>query len=251
MDLELKGRIAVVTGASAGIGRGIARVLAKEGAQTVIVSRRIALLEALAGEIERDGEARPLVVADDLQNRDAPARIARQVFARFDRVDILVNNAGGSRPLPVCAADEAWDEAFAINFTAVRKVTQAFLPAMQRNRWGRIINITGSLEPRAVNGANAAKAGVHIWAKGLSCDVAKDGITVNCLMPGRIHSEQIDQRMHPSAENQRAFAEANIPAGYFGDPEDIAHAVAFLCSPKARYITGQRMYIDGGMHRSI
>lgn len=251
MDLELKGRIAVVTGASAGIGRGIARVLAKEGAQTVIVSRRIALLEALAGEIERDGEARPLVVADDLQNRDAPARIARQVFARFDRVDILVNNAGGSRPLPVCAADEAWDEAFAINFTAVRKVTQALLPAMQRNRWGRIINITGSLEPRAVNGANAAKAGVHVWAKGLSCDVAKDGITVNCLMPGRIHSEQIDQRMHPSAENQRAFAEANIPAGYFGDPEDIAHAVAFLCSPKARYITGQRMYIDGGMHRSI
>ncbi len=251
MDLELKGRIAVVTGASAGIGRGIARVLATEGAQTVIVSRRIALLEALAGEIERDGGARPLVVADDLQNRDAPARIARQVFARFARVDIVVNNAGGSRPLPVCATDEAWDEAFAINFTAVRKLTQAFLPAMQGNRWGRIINITGSLEPRAVNGANAAKAGVHIWAKGLSCDVAKDGITVNCLMPGRIHSEQIDQRMHPSVENQRAFAEANIPIGYFGDPEDIAHAVAFLCSPKARYITGQRMYIDGGMHRSI
>ena len=110
---------------------------------------------------------------------------------------------------------------------------------------------TYSLEPRTVNGANAAKAAVHTWAKGLSCDVAKDGITVNCLMPGRIHSEQIDQRMHPTPESQRDFAQANIPAGYFGDPEDMAWMIAFLCSPKARYITGQRLYVDGGMHRSI
>lgn len=251
MDLELAGKVAVVTGASAGIGRGVALVLAREGAQTVLVARRRELLDSLADEILRGGGAAPLVVADDLLDREAPARIAAKVFARHSRVDILVNNAGASRPLPVCAPDDAWDEAYAVNFTAVRKMTQAFLPAMQKQRWGRIVNITGSLEPRSVNGANAAKAGVHIWAKGLSCDVARDGITVNCLMPGRIHSEQIDLRMHPTAENQRAFSEANIPAGYFGDPEDVAHAVAFLCSPKARYITGQRMYIDGGMHRSI
>ncbi len=251
MDLELKERVAVVTGASAGIGRGVAKVLALEGAQCAIVARRRDLLEALSGEIAREGGLPPLVVADDLRDREAPARIARQVLERFRRTDIVVNNAGGSRPLPVQATDEAWDEAFAVNFTAVRKVTQAFLPAMQERRWGRIINITGSLEPRSVNGANAAKAGVHIWAKGLACDLAKEGITVNCLMPGRIHSEQIDQRMHPTEENQRAFAEANIPIGYFGDPADIGYAVAFLCSPKARYITGQRMYIDGGMHRSM
>jgi 3-oxoacyl-[acyl-carrier protein] reductase len=250
MDLELQGRVAVVTGASAGIGRVIAKVLAQEGAQTVIVSRRGALLEDLASEVLRDGSLRPLVVVEDLQDRAAPERIAQRVFAKFDRIDILVNNAGGSRPLPVCAGDDAWDEAFAVNFTAVRKMTQALLAAMQKRRWGRIINITGSLEPRSVNGANAAKAGVHIWAKGLSCDVAKDGITVNCLMPGRIHSEQIDQRMHPTAENQRAFAEANIPVGYFGDPADIAHAVAFLCSPKARYITGERIHVDGGLRRA-
>ena len=251
MDLELKDRVGVVTGASAGIGRGIARLLAQEGVRTAVVSRRRDLLESLAAEIARDGGAPPLVVADDLRDRGAPERIARCVLERFERVDILVNNAGGSRPLPVDAADDAWDEAFSVNFTAVRKMAQAFLPAMRKRRWGRIVNITGSLEPRSVNGANAAKAGVHVWAKGLSCDVAREGITVNCLMPGRIHSEQIDARMHPTAENQRAFSEANIPVGYFGDPEDIAHAVAFLCSPKARYITGQRLYIDGGMHRSI
>jgi len=251
MDLELKGRVAVVTGASVGIGRGIARVLAQEGAQTVIVSRRGDLLQSLAGEVERDGGLRPALLVDDLLDREAPARIARQVYAKFDRVDILVNNAGGSRPLPVCATDEAWDEAFAVNFSAVRKMTQAFLTGMQQQGWGRIVNITGSLEPRSVNAANAAKAAVHVWAKGLACDVAKQGVTINCLIPGRIHSEQIDQRLHPTAESQRAFIEANIPAGYFGDAADMAHAVAFLCSPKARYITGQSLGIDGGMNRSI
>jgi 3-oxoacyl-[acyl-carrier protein] reductase len=122
---------------------------------------------------------------------------------------------------------------------------------MQKSGFGRVVNVTGSLEPRFVNGANAAKAAVHVWAKGLSCEVAAQGITVNCIGPGRIHSEQIDLRMHPTPENQAAFAAANIPAGYFGDPEDIAWAVAFLCSPKARYITGQSFYVDGGMHRSI
>jgi 3-oxoacyl-[acyl-carrier protein] reductase len=251
MDLELQGRVAVVTGASVGIGRGIASVLAREGAQTVLVSRRKPLLEALADEIHAAGGLRPLVVADDLHDRAAPGRIAPQVLAKFARVDILVNNAGASRALPVYADDDAWDEAYAVNFTAVRKMAQAFLPAMQKQRWGRIVNITGSLEPRAVNGANAAKAGVHIWAKGLSVEVAKDGITVNCLMPGRIHSEQIDNRLHPTQESRRAYIEANIPAGYFGDPGDVAYAVAFLCSPKARYITGQRMYVDGGTHRAI
>jgi len=251
MHLELQGRIALVTGASMGIGCGIARVLAQEGARVIVAARRRDLLERLAVEIEQAGGIRPIVVAGDLADRDVPARIAEHVLGQVDCVDILVNNAGGSRPLPVDALDSAWDEAFSVNFTAARKMAQAFLPAMRKRRWGRIICITGSLEPRSVNGANAAKAALHVWAKGLSCDVAKDGITVNCLMPGRIHSEQIDQRMHPTEQNQREFAQMNIPIGYFGDPEDVAYAAAFLCSPKARYITGQRLYVDGGMHRAV
>jgi 3-oxoacyl-[acyl-carrier protein] reductase len=251
VDLELSGRVALVTGASAGIGTGIAKILAAEGAQTVLVARRQNLLDGIAREIETTGGKRPIVVTADLQDRASAASIAKNVLASCRRVDIVVNNAGASRPLPVDATDEAWDEAFGVNFTAVRKVSQSFLPGMQEAKWGRIINITGSLEPRSVNGANAAKAAVHIWAKGLACDVAKDGITVNCIGPGRIHSEQIDQRLHPTAGDQAAFAKANIPAGYFGDPVDVAYAVAFLCSPKARYITGQSFYIDGGMHRHI
>src|SRR5688572_33503209 len=251
MDLELGGRVAVVTGASVGIGRGIAKALAAEGAQTVIIARRTQLLESLQQEIVEGGGRRPLAITADLYDRAAPARIRDRVLSELSRADILVNDAGGSRKLEVDAPDEAWDEAFAINFTAVRKMAHAFLAGMQQRKWGRIINITGSMEPRMFNAANAAKAGVHAWAKGLSRFIAKDGVTINSLQPGRIHSEQIDKRVHPTREDQEAFAKSNIPAGYFGDPEDMAYLAAFLCSPKARYITGQRIYIDGGLHHAI
>jgi len=251
MDLELDGRIAVVTGASSGIGREIAKVLAAEGVQVIVVSRRTALLESLQSEVVKSGGKRPVAISADLYDRAMPARIRDEVLQQFGRADILVNSAGGSRQLPTDAPDEAWDESFAINFTAVRKMTHALLPSMQQQKWGRIINITGSMEPRAFNAANAAKAGVHAWAKGLSRVIGKDGVTVNSLQPGRIHSEQIDQRVHPTREDQEQFAKANIPLGFFGDPEDMAYLAAFLCSPKARYITGQRIYVDGGLHHAI
>ena len=251
MNLELDGRIAVVTGASSGIGREIAKVLAGEGARVIVVSRRTALLESLQAEVVKSGGKRPLAISADLYDRAMPERIRDQVLQQFGSADILVNSAGGSRQLPTDASDEAWDESFAINFTAVRKMTHALLPTMQQQKWGRILNITGSMEPRTFNAANAAKAGVHAWAKGLSRVIGKDGVTVNSLQPGRIHSEQIDQRLHPTREDRERFAQANIPLGFFGDPEDMAYLAAFLCSPKARYITGQRIYVDGGLHHAI
>jgi 3-oxoacyl-[acyl-carrier protein] reductase len=250
MELELRGRTAVVTGCSVGIGREIARVLAAEGVACLVLARRGELLKTLQDEIEAAGWVRPHTLAIDLANRPAPSRVRDEALARLGRVDILVNNAGGSRPTAVDASDDVWDESFAINFTAVRKLTQALLPGMIERRWGRIVNITGTSEPAGTNAAGPAKAAVHAWAKGLSRDVGRHGITVNCLGPGRIHSEQIDQRLHPTAESQAQFAR-NIPLGYFGDPADMAHLVAFLCSPKARYITGQRIYVDGGLHRAI
>lgn len=251
MNLDLVGKIAVVTGASSGIGREIAKVLAGEGAQTIVVARRTELLESLQEEIVSNGGKRPLAISADLYDRATPRRIRDEVLQQFKRADILVNSAGGSRPLPTDASDEAWDEAFAINFTAVRKMTHAMLPSMQQQKWGRVINITGSMEPRGFNAANAAKAGVHAWAKGLSRLIGKDGITINSLQPGRIHSEQIDQRLHPTPENQEQFAKANIPLGFFGEPHDMAYLAAFLCSAKARYVTGQRIYVDGGLHYAV
>jgi 3-oxoacyl-[acyl-carrier protein] reductase len=250
MDLELKGKIAVVSGASVGLGREIAKVLAAEGAQTVVTARRANLLSTLQAEIEGSGGARPLAVPLDLYTAEAPARLRDAAIAEFGRVDILVNNAGGSRPIAWNAPDAAWDESFSLNFTAVRRTTQALLPGMIERRWGRVLCVTGSAEPSTVNAAVAAKASVHAWAKGLSREIGRYGITINCLAPGRIHSEQIDTRLHPTPESQAEFAR-NIPLGYFGDPCDVAFLVAFLCSPRARYITGERIHVDGGLHRSV
>jgi 3-oxoacyl-[acyl-carrier protein] reductase len=249
MDFELNGRVAVITGCSVGIGREVAKVLAGEGVQTVVIARRGALLKTLQDEIVAAGGPRPLAMALDVTEAKTPQAIVAETLTHFSRLDVLVNNAGGSRPTAVDAPDAIWEESWTLNFTAVRRLTQACLPAMQGQQWGRIINITGSSEPSGINAANPAKAAVHVWAKGLSRVVGRDGITVNCLAPGRIHSEQIDQRIHPTEESQRAFA-AQIPVGYFGDPADMAFLVACLCSPKARYITGERIHVDGGYRRA-
>ena len=116
------------------------------------------------------------------------------------------------------------------------------------NRWGRIVNLTGTSEPRGINAANSAKAAVHAWAKGLSREMAKHGITINSLQPGRIITEQI-LRMHPTEEERRRFAQENIPVGRFGQTEEIADLAIFLCSPLASYITGTVIPVDGGMSR--
>ncbi|WP_345539572.1 SDR family NAD(P)-dependent oxidoreductase [Variovorax defluvii] len=247
----MQGKVALVTGASAGIGRGTAKALAREGATTVVVARRKELLESLSREIEETGAAAPMVICTDLTQPDAPAGLAGRVLDAFGRVDILVNNAGGSRPLTISSTEEEWDEAITLNLTSLRRLGHAVLPSMLQQRWGRIINITGSFEPPTVNGANIAKAGVHAWAKGLSREVAAQCVTVNCIMPGRIHSEQIDERMYPTEEAREAFIRASVPAGYFGEPEDVANVVTFLASERARYVTGQRLYVDGGMHRAL
>ena len=250
MDLELRGKVAVVTGASVGIGREIAKVLASEDVQTAVIARRANLLATLREEIERAGGPRPLTLPIDLYAPDAAVRIRDAALSAYGRVDILINNAGGSRTIPWDSPDAAWDESFSLNFTAVRRTTQALLPGMIERRWGRILCVTGSAEPSTVNAAVAAKAGVHAWAKGLSREIGRHGITINCLAPGRIHSEQIDMRLHPTPESQAEFAR-NIPLGYFGDPSDVAFFAVFLCSPKARYITGERIHVDGGLHRSV
>jgi 3-oxoacyl-[acyl-carrier protein] reductase len=250
MDLKLQDRTCVVTGASRGIGRGIAKVMAAEGCRVAIVARRGNLLAELAAEITAAGGAPPVVVAEDLTADGAPERIRDRVLAAFGgTLDVLVNNAGSSRPVPWNATEEQWHEGMRLNFELVRRVTNQFIPTMRTQRFGRIINITGANEPPGVNIASVAKAALHNWAKGLSRELAPDGITINCLPPGRINSEQILGRLHPTPENRRTFIDANIPIGFFGEPEDMAYLVAFLASPLARYITGEVIHVDGGMHR--
>jgi len=246
MELDLKSKTAVVTGASIGIGRAIAKGLAREGVRVLAVARRKDLLEKLVDEVKTDGGV-VIPLAQDLMQEDAAQTLTAAATAELGHADILVNNAGGSRPLPVDAPDSAWDEAIALNFTSYRKVAQALLPQMVERGWGRIINITGKYEPEGLNAAFAAKAAVHAWAKGLSREIGKHGITVNCIPPGRIMSEQI-RRNYPEDYRER-FAEEEIPVGYWGEPEDLAALAVFLASPVARYITGTVIPVDGGLRR--
>jgi 3-oxoacyl-[acyl-carrier protein] reductase len=248
MDLQLAGRTALVTGASRGIGRAIALGLAREGVKVAVAARRVNLLEELAREIVTGRGAEPLVLETDLYRDGSAETLAAAAAQGLGRVDILVNAAGGSRPYHFEATKEQWAEGILVNFIRLRELSHAVIPGMIARHWGRIVNITGTSEPRGLNAANSAKAAVHAWAKGLSREMARHGITVNSIQPGRIMSEQI-VRFHPTEEERRRFAAENIPMGRFGEPEELANLAVFLASPRAGYITGTVTPVDGGMSR--
>jgi len=248
MDLQLSQKTALVTGASRGIGRAIAIGLGGEGVRIALAARRTKLLDEVAKTIVDSGGKQPVIIEADLYNPETPERLAAAARQQLGRVDILINAAGGSRSMPFEAGVEKWNEGMTVNFFRLRELTHAVIPAMRENGFGRIVNITGSSEPRGINAANSAKAAVHAWAKGLSREMAKHGITINSIQPGRIMSEQIE-RMHPTEEDRRRFSVENIPAGRFGEAEELAVLAVFLSSPRAGYITGTVIPVDGGMSR--
>ncbi|HUQ74516.1 MAG TPA: SDR family oxidoreductase [Burkholderiales bacterium] len=242
MELGIAGKCALVTGASMGIGRAVAVALAKEGVKLAVAARRRNLLEELQKEIG------PLIIIEqDFLAEGAAQRVAEAALKGLGRVDILVNNAGGSRRFTLASTDEQWEEALTLNFRRHRQLTHLLVGQMIEHKWGRIINVTGKSEPEGLNGAFAAKAAVHSWAKGLSREVGKHGITVNCIPPGRIVSEQILRNYSP--EFRKHESEHDIPVGEYGQPSDLANLVCFLASPLARYITGTVIPVDGGLRR--
>jgi 3-oxoacyl-[acyl-carrier protein] reductase len=233
MDLYLKGKTAVVTGASQGLGRGIARELSLEGVKVLAVARNEALLNSLKDEIISAGGVEPV--------------IADMALSVFDKLDILVNNAGKSRPMDVVGDEAEWEAAMNLDFIRHRQLTQHLLPHFINNRSGSILNITSTFELRSINASSVAKASITVWSKQLASQVGKYGIRVNCLQPGLIDTNNI-RPYFPEAERKR-FIDAEIPLGDFGTPQDIANAAAFLVSPRARYITGAVTVVDGGMKR--
>ena len=248
MDLYLKGKTAVVTGASQGLGRAITKELALEGVKVIATARNEVLLNSLKDEIREAGGIDPVLFIQDLSAPDAPQKITAFALSRLGWVDVLVNNAGRSCPLDVVGPEDAWIESMTLDFDRPRQLTQQFLPHFMERKQGSILNITSTYELRTVNVSAVAKASLVMWSKQLAGQVGKYGITVNCLQPGLIDTENI--RRFFTDEQRKEFAEREIPLGDFGEAQDIANMAVFLVSPRAKYITGTVAIVDGGGRHS-
>ncbi|MGV3520562.1 3-oxoacyl-ACP reductase FabG [Luteitalea sp.] len=246
MRLDLSGKVAVITGASRGIGRQTALTLAGAGATVVLTSRGDAA-EAVAAEVTAAG-GQALALAADVADAEAVQRVIDTTNERFGRLDILVNNAGITRDqLLLRMKRDDWDAVVATNLTGTFLCTQAVLKTMLKQRSGRIISISSvvgqSGNPGQTNYA-ATKAGIIGFSKALAREVASRSITVNVVAPGLIDT---DMTRDISSDAQKNWTSA-IPLGRLGTPEDVAAAVCFLASDAAGYITGQVLAVNGGMY---
>jgi len=247
MDLYLKGKTAVVTGASQGMGRAITKELAMEGVKVLATARREDLLNSLREEIAAAGGVEPVTFVQDFVAAEAPKKIAAAALSGLGQVDILINNAGRSRPLDLIGAEEEWAASMTLDFDRHRQLTQQLLPHFISRKQGAILNITSTYELREVNASAVAKASIVVWSKQLSMQLGQHGIRINCLQPGLIDTNNI-RRFFPGNERSE-FAGREIALGDFGEPQDIANMAVFLVSPRARYITGTVAVVDGGMRR--
>ncbi|SDF86677.1 3-oxoacyl-[acyl-carrier protein] reductase [Dyadobacter soli] len=245
MDLHLKGKTALVTGASQGIGRAIVKELAREGVRVFATARNEELLNSLQAELAAEAATVPVVFAQDFVAPDGPKRIAEAALAALGEVDILINNAGQSRPVEITGPEQPWTDSMALDFDRPRQLTQELLPHMTARRQGVILNLTSTYELRSINVSAVAKASMAVWTKQLAGQVGQFNIRVNTLQPGLIDTNNI--RPYFSEEERKAFATREIPLGDFGQPQDMADMAVFLVSPRARYVTGAAVVVDGGM----
>lgn len=261
MDLRLTGRHALVCGASQGLGRATAFELAELGASVTLLSRSADALAALAAELPatQPGQTHRYVAADMLDT-DALAAAVEGVVADHS-VHVLVNNSGGPPPGPVASADtEAFLSAYRQHVIAAQVLTRACLPGMREARYGRVINIisTSVKEPIPNLGvSNTVRAAMAGWAKTLASEVAKDGITVNNILPGYTRTPRLEALVEESCRAGRSRDEvergllASVPAARFAEPSEVAAMIAFLASPAAGYVNGISIPIDGGRTRGL
>ena len=257
MDLQLSGKVAIVTGASRGIGRAIAETLAAEGMKIGLVARSRDLLEALAGSLETDS----LVQSVDLREPDSAARVVADTLKRFGQIDLLVNNAGATvRGDFLALTDEQWADGFALKLFGAMRLCRAAWSHLSASR-GVIINIagiggrTGSAEFTIGGSVNAALLNL---TKALADRGITDGVRVNAINPGSIATERLKKRIKSfAAEHDISETEAasRMPRAMriarFGEPEEIGRAVAFLASPQAAYCQGVVLDVDGGQTRAL
>ncbi len=240
---DLSGKTALVTGASGGIGGAIARSLHAQGATVGLSGRNEEALNALAGELGENAHALPA----SLDDAEAAAGLVKAAEQAMGSVEILVNNAGLTRDmLAMRMSDEDWAAVIEVNLTASFRLSRAVLRGMMKARWGRIVNITSVVGATGNPGQSnyvASKAGLTGMSKALAAEVASRGITVNCVAPGFISTAMTDAL----SDDQKSALQGRIPAGRFGEPNDVAGCVAFLACDEAGYVTGQTLHVNGGM----
>jgi 3-oxoacyl-[acyl-carrier protein] reductase len=246
MDLNLDGRTAIVCGASAGIGLGVAEALSAEGANVVMFARRS---EPLEREAERIGG---LPVPGDVTSADDVSRLVQTTADVFGGVDILINNSGGPPRAPaVGLTAEQVEAAVRLLLVSVVRLTDLCLPHLERSGHGRIVNITSSTVKEPTDNlvlSNAVRPGVVGWAKTLSREVGPKAITVNSIAPGWIDTERI-REVHPDGPSEDDLRA--VPLRRLGTPREIGDVVAFLCSDRAAYVTGTIIAVDGGLVRGL
>ena len=262
MDFGIAGKSALVLASSGGLGLGIAQALAAEGANVLLTGRRAEQLAEAAAAINAGGAGKADWIAADLSDPATPQMLADAVAERLGGADILVNNTGGPPPGQMVDSDpDVIAAQFQTMVLSVMRVTRAVLPHMRAAKWGRIVTVgsSGVEQPIPNLGiSNALRASLAGWSKSLANDLAAEGITVNMLLPGRIHTARTDQldgaaakRTGKPVQDVRAASEATIPAGRYGTVEEFAAVAAFLCSAPASYVTGSMLRCDGGVIRSV
>lgn len=261
MELALSGKVGVITGASAGIGRAVAQALAAEGVHLTLCARRAGPLQALAQELAQRHGVRTLAVAADLSREAGIATLADAHRAQFGALDLLINNAGAIRAGSLLAKPEAeWQEDFALKFWGYVRLTRAVWPLLMTGG-GRVVNVIGAAgrQPSAAYVAGgAANAGLMNLTKALGDEGAPHGILVNAVNPGPVRTDRWLSLMQRQADERgtsvaalEAEQLAHVPLRRAAEPSEIAATVVFLCSAAASYITGTTLQVDGGLARCI
>ena len=247
--MELKDRVAIITGAGQGIGAATAKMMAAAGAMVICVDLKEELVEGVVEEIKESG-GNAAAARVDVTIKGVFESLVSHILLKHDRIDILINNAGiTSDALAIKMSEEVWDAVIKVNLRGTWIPSQAVIRPMRKRRWGRIINTASVAALGNVGQANysASKGGVISLTKTLALELAKSGITVNAVAPGAIMTPMLET----VAEDTRKLFLEHIPVGRFGTPENIANAHMFLCSDAASYITGQVIFVDGGMSVGI